>query len=296
LYCGANRWHRDLNCTADQTFRMDLNTITHVARPQHRNEMTAWRSGDAWLAGGTWLFSEPQPALSRLIDLAGLGWPPTVTSPDGLQIAATCTVAALDALALPPEWAAAPLFNQCCRAFLASFKIWNMATVGGNICMALPAGPMISLTAALEGVCTIWTPDGAQRRIAVTEFVMGPQRNALRPGELLRSIWLPATALVRRTAFRKIALSPLGRSSALLIGTLPRDGSFTLTITAATRRPIRLTFQAPPSAAALRERIHTSIPDAQYFDDLHGVPAWRKHMTLQFAEEIRRELAPGAAS
>jgi len=161
--------------------------------------------------------------------------------------------------------------------------------------MALPAGPMIALTSALEGVCTIWTPDGAQRRIAVTEFVMGPQRNALRPGELLRSIWLPATALVRRTAFRKIALSPLGRSSALLIGTLPRDGSFTLTITAATRRPIRLSFQAPPSAAALRERIHASIPDAQYFDDLHGVPAWRKHMTLQFAEEIRRELSPGAA-
>jgi CO/xanthine dehydrogenase FAD-binding subunit len=291
----AGRRHRDRNCTAGQTFRMDLNTITHVARPQHRNEMVAWRSGDAWLAGGTWLFSEPQPALSRLIDLAGLGWPPTVTAPDGLQIAATCTIAALDALALPPEWAAAPLFNQCCRAFLASFKIWNVATVGGNICMALPAGPMISLTSALEGVCTIWTPDGAQRRIAVTEFVMGPQRNALRPGELLRSIWLPATALVRRTAFRKISLTPLGRSAALLIGTLPRDGSFTLTITAATRRPIRLAFHTPPTAAALRERINGSIPDAQYYDDLHGAPAWRKHMTLQFAEEIRRELSPGAA-
>jgi CO/xanthine dehydrogenase FAD-binding subunit len=274
---------------------MDLNTITHVARPQNRNEVAAWRSGDAWLAGGTWLFSEPQPALSRLIDLTGFGWPPTVISPDGLQIAATCTIAALDALALPPEWAAAPLFDQCCRAFLASFKIWNMATVGGNICMALPAGPMISLTAALDGVCTIWTPDGAQRRIAVTEFVMAPQRSALRPGELLRSIWLPATALVRRTAFRKISLTPLGRSAALLIGTLARDGSFALTITAATRRPIRLAFPALPLAASLRERIRGSIPDAQYFDDLHGAPAWRKHMTLQLAEEIRRELSPGPA-
>jgi CO/xanthine dehydrogenase FAD-binding subunit len=293
-YRGTNRWRQERNCKADQTFRMDLNTITQVATPHHRHEMTAWSSGDAWLAGGTWLFSEPQPSLSRLIDLAGLGWPPTVTSPDGLQIAATCTIATLDALALPPEWAAAPLFNQCCRAFLASFKIWNMATVGGNLCMALPAGPMISLTAALEGVCTIWMPDGGERRIAVTEFIMGPQRTALRPGELLRSIWLPAAALARRTAFRKISLTPLGRSAALLIGTLARDGGFTLTITAATRRPIRLTFPAPPPSAVLRDRIRGSIPDAQYFDDLHGAPAWRKHMTLRLAEEIRRDLSPGA--
>ena len=272
---------------------MDLNTITQVARPRQRHEMTAWSSGDAWLAGGTWLFSEPQPALSRLIDLAGFGWPPTAVSPDGLDIAATCTIATLDALALPPEWAAAPLFDQCRRAFLASFKIWNKATVGGNLCMALPAGPMISLTVALEGVCTIWMPGGGERRVAVTEFLMGPQRTALRPGELLRSIWLPAATLLRRTAFRKISLTPLGRSAALLIGTLSGDGGFALTITAATRRPIRLTFPALPPPAALRDRIRESIPDVQYFDDLHGAPAWRKHMTLQLAEEIRRELSAG---
>ena len=39
-------------------------------------------------------------------------------------------------------------------SFLASLKIWNAATVGGNICMSLPAGPMISLTAALEATYT----------------------------------------------------------------------------------------------------------------------------------------------
>ncbi len=270
---------------------MDLNTITEVARPRNRSEMSAWSTGDAWLAGGTWLFSEPQPALSRLVDLSGLGWPATAVSADGLEIAATCTVAALDALALPPEWAAAPLIGQCCRAFLASFKIWNLATVGGNICMALPAGPMISLTAALDGVCIIWTPDGGQRRVAVADFVLGPQRNVLRPGELLRAISLPAAALVRRTAFRKISLSPLGRSAALLIGTRARDGGLALTITASTPRPVQLTFPAEPSSAALRQRIEETVAESQYFDDLHGAPAWRRHMTLRLAEEIRCELA-----
>jgi len=119
----------------------------------------------------TWLFSEPQLKVSRLIDIADLGWPALETNEHGLRIAATCKIAELDGMALPPQWTAAPLFNQCCRSFLASFKIWNMATVGGNLCMALPAGPMISLTAALDGVCTIWTADGGERRVAVRDFV-----------------------------------------------------------------------------------------------------------------------------
>ena len=41
-----------------------------------------------------------------------------------------------------------------------SFKIWNAATVGGNLVMSLPAGAMVSLTAALEGVCTLSTLRG----------------------------------------------------------------------------------------------------------------------------------------
>ena len=135
---------------------MDLNTITEIARPRQRAELPAWSAGDAWLAGGTWLFSEPQLKVSRLIDIANLGWLPLEPSEQGLRIAATCKIAELDGMAFPANWIAAPLVNQCCRSFLASFKIWNAATVGGNLCMALPAGPMISLTAALDGVCVIW--------------------------------------------------------------------------------------------------------------------------------------------
>jgi hypothetical protein len=36
-----------------------------------------------------------------------------------------------------PDWSAAPLFRLSCRACVASFKIWNEATVGGNVCMSL---------------------------------------------------------------------------------------------------------------------------------------------------------------
>jgi CO/xanthine dehydrogenase FAD-binding subunit len=270
---------------------MDLNTVMTVATPRGRAELPAWTPGDAWLAGGTWLFSEPQPELSRLIDITDLAWPPLQTTEHGLRIAATCTIAELAGMAFPAQWIAAPLVNQCCRSFLASFKIWNVATVGGNLCLALPAGPMISLTAALDGVCAIWTPDGSERSVAVTDFVLAPRRNALKDGELLRAIDLPFAALRRRTAFRQISLSPLGRSGALIIGTQsPDDGSFALNVTAATPRPVQLRFSAIPGARELRDALDAAIPLHFYYDDLHGAPAWRRQVTLQLAEEIRSEL------
>ena len=269
---------------------MDLNTITEIARPQSREQLPIWTAGDAWLAGGTWLFSEPQTHLTRLIDLADFKWPALTVTASGLSIAATCTVAQLDALPCPPDWLAAPLINQCCRAFLASFKIWKTATVGGNLCMSLPAGPMIALTAALDGVCTIWKADGSERKVGVAEFVTGNQRNVLASGDLLRSIEIPLAALKRRSAFRQISLTPVGRSAALLIGSVSSDGALALTVTASTVRPVQFFFAAIPSAGALQDAILRGIPDGLYHDDVHGKPAWRKHMTLRLAEEIRVEL------
>jgi len=262
-----------------------------VAHPKRRAELPVWTAGDAWLAGGTWLFSEPQNHLTRLIDLTDLKWPALTVTDRALSIAATCTIAQLDALACPRDWLAAPLINQCCRAFLASFKIWKTATVGGNLCMSLPAGPMISLTAALDGVCTIWQADGGERKVQAADFVTGNQENVLKPGDLLRQIDLPLAALRRRSAFRQISLTPVGRSAALLIGSVASAGAFLLTVTASTKRPVRLSFAKIPEADELREALRMSITDDLYHDDVHGKPDWRKHMTLRLAEEIRAELA-----
>jgi CO/xanthine dehydrogenase FAD-binding subunit len=268
---------------------MDLNTVTEVARPQTRDQLPNWSAGDAWLAGGTWLFSEPQDHLTRLIDLADLKWPALGIGETHLTIAATCTVAQLDALPCPLDWIASPLINQCCRAFLASFKIWKTATVGGNLCMSLPAGPMIGLTAALDGICTIWKADGSESRVGVADFVTGNQRNVLASGDLLRQIEIPLAALKRRSAFRQISLTPVGRSAALLIGSV-RDEGLALTVTGSTIRPIQLSFANFPRPAELHDAILQTIPEALYHDDVHGKPAWRKHMTLRLAEQIRAEL------
>ncbi|MFJ3803341.1 FAD binding domain-containing protein [Streptomyces sp. NPDC090088] len=268
---------------------MDLNTVVEI---RDARDPAPWRPGDAWLGGGTYLFSEPQPRLRRLVDLSRTGWPPLRGTADGaLEIAATCTVAQLSRHARTWQVPAAPLVEQCCRAFLASFKIWNMATVGGNLCNALPAGPMISLTAALDGECLLIAQDGVRRRVPVADFVTGAGRKDLAEGELLRSVTLPARALGRRTAFRQASLYGLGRSGVLVIGTLdPVDHSFALTVTASTVRPVRLWFPLPPTAGALRAAIGSAVAEDEWIDDIHGLPEWRCHMTFHFAEEIRREM------
>ncbi|MFE2407600.1 FAD binding domain-containing protein [Kitasatospora sp. NPDC059408] len=272
---------------------MDLNTVVELRDARRRD---TWRPGDAWLGGGTYLFSEPQPHIRRLIDLGRMGWEPLrLTASGDLEIAATCTIAQLSRFARAAHWRAAPLVEQCCRAFLASWKIWNMATVGGNLCNGLPAGPMISLTAALDGVCTLLSQTGEVRRVPVKDFVTGAGVKVLRPGELLRSITVPARALASRTAFRQASLYGLGRSGALLIGAVdPVDGELALTITASTVRPIQLRFAVPPNAEAVREAVGYGVRPDEYFDDIHGLPAWRRHMTHRFAEEIRRELVEEA--
>lgn len=273
---------------------MDLNTIESVLAPRGREALPPWRPGDAWLAGGTWLFSEPQPETRRLIDLGSLGWAPHAVDADGLTLAATCTFAQLDRLELPAAWIAAPLVGQCCRALLGSFKIWSFATVGGNLCLALPAGPMIALAAALDATCTIWRPGDGVRSVAAQDFVLGPERTVLEPGEILRDIRFPARAFLYRSAFRRVSLSPNGRSGALLIGTRAADGAFALTVTAAIRRPVRLAFEIFPGSRDLAHAIDDAIPEALYHDDVHGRPDWRRHMTHHLAEEIRRELGDAA--
>ncbi|WP_328928711.1 FAD binding domain-containing protein [Streptomyces sp. NBC_00190] len=272
---------------------MDLNTITEVVRRPADHPGADWRDGDAWLAGGTWLFSAEQPSLRRLVDLTALPWDPLVPSDAGLEIGATCTIRDLYAFVPPADWTAGPLIPTACEAFLSSFKVWNSATVGGNICMSLPAGPMITLTVALEARYELWAPDGSVRTVDALDFVTGNNRNILAPGEMLRRIDIPGHALRKRPAHRRFSLTRLGRSTVFLIGThTPGTSNLLLTITAGTTRPVRLAFETMPDAHTLRESID-AIPADVWFADPNGTPDHRHHLTQHFAAEIRREIIAG---
>ncbi len=265
---------------------MDISGIDTVIQPAGRRDLPEPTAGDAFLAGGTWLFSEPQKQTRRLIDLTALDWPSIETTDKGMVIGATCTFAELYACAAAP-----PLFAQCCRALWGSFKIWNTATVGGNLCLALPASPMAALAVALDGTCTIWRPDGTDRTVAAAEFVTGAGRTCLAQGEILRQLSLPAAALRGRHAFRQASLTEEGRSATLLIGRA-LDRGLVLTVTAATRRPLKISFDTMPDQRTLSQALDAAVADAgSWYDDVHGAPDWRRHMTHRYALELIRELS-----
>jgi len=275
---------------------LDLNTVTEVVREPLDPPGAQWRAGDAFLAGGTWLFSDQQPDLRRLIDLEPLGWDALTINESGLEIGAMCTIRDLYALPAPGDWPAAALFTVSCEAFLASFKVWNAATVGGNICMSLPAGPMITMTVGLEATYTLQSPDGSVRVVDAADFVTSDNANILTAGEVLQKVDIPAAALRKRHAHRRFTLTHLGRSTIFIIATQTVGANdLLLTITAGTTRPVRLVFDVMPGADELARRID-ELPGELWFDDPNGSPDHRHHLARYYAEEIRAELASGGRS
>ena len=264
-------------------------------------EVTSWRSasqrsdlrlapGERVVGGGTWLFSEPQPGTTGLVDLTTLGWAPWTRTGEGLELAATCTVEEL--LALPDDvlGAAAPLARACADAFLMSFKVAHLATLGGNVCLALPAGAMTSLLVALDATAVVWSGSDGVRRQPVADLVTGVRTTTLAPDEVVRAFEVPAAALGATHAFRRQSLAPHGRSSAVV--TASRRGSRSgsaerVVVTAATTRPVVLDLPVAGWATALEAG--TAALDCWYAD-AHGAPDWRAAMTARLAAEAVEEV------
>ena len=279
---------------------MDLNTITSFRRATSRADL-ALAPGEIILGGGTWLFGEPQSHATGLVDLTTMGWRDLEVTAAGLTIGATCTIATLVAFAegrttdavAPADWSAVALFPVAANALLASFKIWNTATVGGNVCRSFSAGAIVSLASALDGEAVIWTPNGGERRTPVAELMTGNGTNDLARGEVVRAVNLPAHALRSRAVMRKIALAELGRSGAVVTGRIDRDGCAVFSVTAATLTPTVLRYPALPAAAQLATDV-AGAPD--FYTDPLGSADWRRGVSIELAERIRAELTAPADS
>ncbi|GAA4770219.1 FAD binding domain-containing protein [Microbacterium gilvum] len=273
---------------------MDLTAVESYRRARSRADLVL-APGEAPLAGGTLLFSDPHPHVSGLVDLTTLGWPDLEQTDTGLRIGATCSIARLVAFAERgvPGWTALPLFVEAANALLMSFKIWNTATVGGNIAQSYAAGAMISLGAALDAEAVVWTPGGGERRMPVAAVPAGNGANTLATGEIIRAIDIPDRALRSRTALRKVALAELGRSGAVVTSRVDEDGTAVFALTAAVERPVVLRWAALPGTDELTAAVDAA--DGWYTDPL-GSADWRRGVTAVLAERCRAALAEGAGA
>jgi xanthine dehydrogenase small subunit len=98
----------------------------------------------------------------------------------------------------------------------ASRLIRNSATIGGNLATASPIGDLAPALLALEASVVLTSRHG-DREVLLDDFFTGYRETALRPGELVRSVRVPAP-LAPLTTFRKVAKRRYDDISSVAVG------------------------------------------------------------------------------
>jgi CO/xanthine dehydrogenase FAD-binding subunit len=154
------------------------------------------------LAGGTDLFpvragqglAGPVLDLTAVEDLRGIA-----RIPQAVRIGACATWSEVIAADLPPAFDA---LKQA-AAEVGGRQIQNMGTVAGNLCNASPAADGVPPLLVLEAEVELATAQG-ERRLPLDQFITGPRRTALMPGEIVTAVIVPGQALAGRSRFLKL--------------------------------------------------------------------------------------------
>lgn len=126
---------------------------------------------------------------------------------EGLEVGAALTHAELLS---HPATERVPILREVLRT-IGSPAIRAMGTLGGNLVTASPAGDSLIALYLLGARVRTVDPKG-ERELPVWDFIVGPRKTALKPGELVRSVFLPYPEGEPHGFFRKV-----GRRRALVI-------------------------------------------------------------------------------
>jgi CO/xanthine dehydrogenase FAD-binding subunit len=118
---------------------------------------------------------------------------------DGWRIGATTTWTDVLEARLPPLFDALKLAAR----EVGGVQIQNAGTVAGNVCNASPAADGVPALLALDASVEASSARGS-RTIALPEFILGPRKIALRPGEIVTALHVPAPRAAAHSHFLKL--------------------------------------------------------------------------------------------
>jgi carbon-monoxide dehydrogenase medium subunit len=184
---------------------------------------------------------------------------------------------------------------------VATIRIRNQGTVGGNLAHADPAQDPPPILIALGGEAVIASRD-AERRMPLDEFFVDYFETALQPGEVLVSIDLPPLASGTRVTYKKFLprtqddYATVSVAAALRVGGDSTCEDVRVALGAAATTPVhartvenalrgqRLDAQMIKDAAALvRDEVDP-------LDDLRGSAAYKREMARVWTQRALQEL------
>lgn len=259
------------------------------------------------LAGGTDLMLQADngrmPYRGRLVNIRRIGELHGIMVADGsMRIGALTTVT--DILNDGLVRTNVPVLRQMADKF-ASDQIRNMATVGGNICNASPAGDMIVPLLALGAHVELasWR-DGmlARREVALDGFFTGPGSTVRQENELLTAVSFALPPVGHVVSYAKSGPRPALEISAVsaALGATHADGALSnvrLALGAVAPTPIRmrraevLLEGAPLTDTLVEEAAQVAVSEARPIDDVRASAWYRMHLIRIFVRRLIRHVS-----
>lgn len=166
------------------------------------------------LCGGTDLMVQLRkapPDFDRLVDVSLIAEMKVIAVGERMRLGAAVTFAEV----MENDWLQqrVPFLVQAC-ASVGAVQVRNTGTLGGNIANAAACADTLPVLVCLDTEVVIASARG-ERRQAISQFVQGPYKTTLQPGELVVAFEFDAPPPRARTTFVK-----LGRRNAMAISRL----------------------------------------------------------------------------
>lgn len=251
------------------------------------------------LAGGTDVFPAlgDSPAPGRVLDLTAVAALKGISRERaGWRFGAAVTWAEILRAGLPPAFDA---LKQAARQ-VGSVQIQATGTLAGNLCNASPAADGVPVLLALDAAVELASAAG-RRTLPLADFVTGPRRTALAPGEIVTALHVPDLGGEVRSGFEKLGARAYLVISIVSLAVVLRFeaghvAEARLAVGAASPVPTRL----PALEAALTGRPRTAMASAvetaqfaplQPIDDVRATAAYRRAAVMALARRMLERCA-----
>ncbi len=231
--------------------------------------------------------------ITRIPELDRVSYSPET----GLRLGTLATIRTLERHPLIQEHY--PALSQAATTF-AGVQIRNLATVGGNICNASPAGDTLPALTAYGAECRLIGPEG-ERLVPLENFLLGPGRTVLRPTELLVELRLPpqpphtGALYIKHSPRSAMDISAVGVVSVVSLESregVCREVRIALGAVGPTvmrARSAETLLRGQRADAALIQRIAlAAMVDARPIDDIRGTARHRRAIVEALTERTLR--------